>query len=87
MYHNNIVDALKIHICPLPIGLGLPGAVSPDVFHFAFLPLPQITLTVPEVVGTENGVPLVYHFRSTQVALPRCSHSHLSCVYIKALLR
>ena len=33
--------------------LRLPGAVSPDVLHFASLP---ITLTVQEVVGTENWV-------------------------------
>ena len=31
--------------------LRLPGAVSPDMLHFASL---RITLTVPEVVGTEN---------------------------------
>ena len=53
VHHNNIVGTLKIHLCPLHIGhvLRLPGAVSPDVLRFAFL---QITLTVPEVVGTEN---------------------------------
>ena len=55
MYHNNIVDMLKIHLCPSHIGqvLKLPGAVSLDVLHNTSL---QITLTVPEVVGTENEV-------------------------------
>ena len=51
MYHNNIVDTLKIHLCPLHIEhvLRLPGAVNPDLLRFASL---RITLTVPEVVGT-----------------------------------
>ena len=55
MYHNNIVGTLKIHLCPSHIWqvLRLPGAVSPDVLRFASL---LITLTVPEVVGTENWV-------------------------------
>ena len=46
---------LKIYLCLPHIGqvLMLPGAVSPDVLHNAFL---RITLTVPEVVGTENWV-------------------------------
>ena len=55
VYHNNIVDTLKIYLCPSHIGhvLRLPGAVNPDVLRFASL---RITLTVPEVVGIENGV-------------------------------
>ena len=55
VYHNNIVGTLKIHFCPSHVGqvLRLQGAVSPDVLHFASL---QNTLTVPEVVGTENWV-------------------------------
>ena len=46
---------LKIHFSPSHIGyvLRLPGAVSPDVLLFAFL---QITLTVSEVVSTEDWV-------------------------------
>ena len=53
VYHNNIVGTLKIHLCPSHIGqvLRLPGAVSLDVLHFASI---QMTLTVPEVVSTEN---------------------------------
>ena len=63
IYHNNIMDTLKIHLCPSHIGqlllsaVGrlpggrLPGAVSPDVLHNASL---QIILTVQEVVDTEN---------------------------------
>ena len=52
---DSTVDMLKIHLCPLHIGqvLRLSGAVSPGVLHNAFL---RITLTVPEVVDTENGV-------------------------------
>ena len=48
MYHNNIVGTLMIHYWLSHIGqvLRLPGAVSPDVLHFASL---QITLTVPEL--------------------------------------
>ena len=44
---------LKIQLCPSHIGqmLDLPAAVSPDVLRNASL---WITLTVPEVVGTEN---------------------------------
>ena len=56
VYHNNtIVGTLRIHLCPSHIRhvLRLPGAVSPDVLRFASL---QITLTVLEVVGTENWV-------------------------------
>ena len=55
VYHNKSVGTLKIHLCPSHIVqvLRLPGAVSPDVLHFASL---RITLTVPEVVGTENWV-------------------------------
>ena len=55
VYHNNIVDTLKIYLCPSHIGhvLRLPGVVSPDVLHNASL---RITLTVPEVVGIENWV-------------------------------
>ena len=48
MYHNNIVGALIIEQV-----LRLPGAVSLNVLHNAFL---RITLTVPEVVGTEDRV-------------------------------
>ena len=44
--HNN--GTLKIHLC-----LRLPGAVSMDVLHFAFL---RVTQTAPEVTGTENLV-------------------------------
>ena len=53
MYHKNIVGTLKIHLCPSYIGqlLRLSGAVSADVLLFVSL---RITLTVPEVVGTEN---------------------------------
>ena len=55
MYHNIIMGMLKIHLCLSHIGqvLRLPGAVSTDMLHNASL---QITLTVPEVVGTENRV-------------------------------
>ena len=55
MYHNNVMGTLKILFCPSHIGqvLRLPGAVSPDVQHFASL---RITLTVPEVVVIENRV-------------------------------
>ena len=55
VYYNNIMGMLKIHPCPSHIGqvLRLPGAVSPEVLHFTSL---RITLTVPEVVGTENRV-------------------------------
>ena len=51
MYHNNIVDMLKIYLCLPHIGqvLMLPGAVSLYVLHFASL---RVTLTVPEVVGS-----------------------------------
>ena len=48
MFPNNIVDTLKIHLC-----LSHTGAVSADVLHNAFV---RITLTVPEVVDTENRV-------------------------------
>ena len=56
VYHNNIVGTLKIHLCPSHIGqlLRLADAVNPDVLRFA--PLLWITLTVPEVDGTENWV-------------------------------
>ena len=55
MYPNNIVVTLKIQIFPSHIGqvLRVSGAISPDVLRFAFF---QITLTVPEAVGTENWV-------------------------------
>ena len=76
MYHNIIVGTLKIHLCLSHTEqvLRLPGAVSPDMLHFASL---RITLTVPEVVGAENGCqsPLIYHFCLTQAASLRCSHS------------
>ena len=48
MYHNNIVGALIIEQV-----VRLPGAVSMDVLHNAFL---RITVSVPEVVGTEDRV-------------------------------
>ena len=53
--NNNVIGSLTTHLCPSHIGqvLRLPGAVSPDVLHNASFP---ITLTVPEVVGTENRV-------------------------------
>ena len=53
LYHNNIVGTLNIHLCPSHIGqvLRLPGAVSPDMLHNASL---RITLTIPEMAGTEN---------------------------------
>ena len=59
--YNNIVGSLKIHLCPSYIGqvLRLPGAVSRDVLPFASL---WITLTVPEVVGTENWVNSILPF-------------------------
>ena len=55
VYHNKSVGTLKIHLCPSHIVqvLRLPGAVSPDVLVSASL---RITLTVLEVVGTENWV-------------------------------
>ena len=55
MYHNTIMGTLKIHLCPSHIGqvLRVPGAVSPDVLHNASL---RITLTIPEMAGTENWV-------------------------------
>ena len=55
MYHNNTVGTLKIHLCPSHIGqvLRLPGSVSLNVLHNASL---RVTLTVPEVVDTENWV-------------------------------
>ena len=55
LYHNNIVCKLKIHLCLLHTlqVLTLPGTVSADMLCFASL---QITLTVPEVVGTDNRV-------------------------------
>ena len=55
VYHNNIVGTLQIHLCLPHTGqmLRLPGAVNPDVLHFASL---LITLTVPKVIGTENRV-------------------------------
>ena len=53
--HNNTVGTLMLHLCPSHIGqvLRLPGAVSSDVLRFASL---WITVTVPEVIGTENWV-------------------------------
>ena len=61
VYHNNIIGTLKTLLCPSPIGqvLKLPGAVSPDVLRF--VPL-WITLTVPEVVGTENWATSILTF-------------------------
>ena len=55
MYHHIIVGTLKIHLCPSHIEqvLRLPGAVSSDMLHFASL---LITLTVPDVVGTQSCV-------------------------------
>ena len=55
VYRNNIVGTLKTHLCFSHIRqvLRLSGAVSADVLCFASL---RITLTVPEVVGTENWV-------------------------------
>ena len=55
MYSSNIVDTLKNHLCPLHLEqvLRLPDAVSLDLLHNASL---LITLTVPEVVNTENWV-------------------------------
>ena len=62
VYHNNIVAVLKVHLSPLHIGeiVRLPGAVSPDMLSFASL---QITLPVPEVVGTKNWVTSNLPFR------------------------
>ena len=53
MYHNNIVGTLKFHLCLSHMGqvLRLPRAVSSEVLCIASL---LITLTVPEVAGTEN---------------------------------
>ena len=55
VYRNNIVDTLKIHLCPSHIGQAcrLPGAVSSDVLRFASL---WIILTVAEMVSIENWV-------------------------------
>ena len=55
MYHKIIVNTLKIHLYPTHIEklLALPGAVRSDMLHNASL---RITLTVPNVVGTENRV-------------------------------
>ena len=52
---------LNIHLCPSNIQqvLKLPDAVSPDVLHNTSL---RITLTVPEVVGTENWITSVVPF-------------------------
>ena len=55
MYHNNILNTLKIHSCSSHIGqvFRLPVAGSTDLLHKAAL---QITLTALEVVDTENWV-------------------------------
>ena len=55
VYRNNIVDALKVPLCPSLIGqvLRLPGGASPVGLHNASL---RMTLTVPEMVGAENQV-------------------------------
>ena len=49
VYHNNI------HLCPSHIeqALGLPGTGSVDMLHNAYL---WITLTAPEVLGTDDQV-------------------------------
>ena len=61
VYHNNIVNTLKIYLCPSHIVqvLWLPGAVSPDLLLFAAR---RITLTDSEVVGTENWVTFIQPF-------------------------
>ena len=52
MYHNNIVSTLMPRLRSLiQQVLRLPGAVSLDMLHNAPL---QITLTVIEVIDTEN---------------------------------
>ena len=55
VFHNAIVGTLKTHLCPPHIRqvLRLSGAVSLDMLYNALL---RITLTVLEVVGTENRV-------------------------------
>ena len=55
VYHNNIVGILKVRLYPAHIGQvgSLSGAVSPGVLRFISL---RNTLSVPEVVGTENWV-------------------------------
>ena len=52
---NLTMGTLKIHLCPSRISqvLKLPGSVSLNVVRNASL---RITLTVPEVVDTENWV-------------------------------
>ena len=55
MYRSIIVGTLKIHLCLSRIEqvLRLPGAVNLDALHNVSL---RITLTVSEVVDTENWV-------------------------------
>ena len=55
MYHSNSAGTLKNHLCCSHIRQvsRLPGAVSLDLLHNASV---QITLTVQEVVDTENWV-------------------------------
>ena len=55
VYHNNIVGALKTHLCHSHIEQvpRLPGDVSLDVLYDASL---QITLTVLQMVDTETLV-------------------------------
>ena len=76
VYHNNIVNTLKIYLCLSQIGqvLWLPGAVSPDVLLFSAR---RITLTDSEVVGTENWVTFIQPFLLSPSSIAKCSHSHL----------
>ena len=53
--YKTVMETFRINLCSLHIGqvLRLSGAASPDVLHFPSLP---ITLTVPDVLGTEDQV-------------------------------
>ena len=75
VYHNNILDILKIHLCLSHIGqvLMLPGAVIPDKLRFESL---NYTDSSRSGRYWEWG-----HLESTKLAWPkqhllRCCHSH-----------
>ena len=48
-----MIEYVCVYIYMCPLNIRLPGAVSPDMLYNAYL---WTTLTVPEVVGTENWV-------------------------------
>ena len=83
--HNNIIGTLKIYLCLSHIGKHIAYFLVLSTRMCCALH-PYITLTVPEVAGTENRVNSNLPFTLDPHCMLTCSHSHQGQLLLSLLL-